>query len=266
MATSIGCQEMKHRSMKNKLSVRCFYDAMPSTWCEQYIQAGHLSVSMTIAQPLCYFCQQEHLAIPKQLENQSSQCSQHKTSTPKHRFTPRGSVKESTTENCFSGSASKSKLKTTTGKRIADTAPCPVHPDMGHNWGDCYSNAYNKKQKSSTDDRSKQDKNKSTNFVVKVSASSTKDDDVKMNSGSEDELLNNTRKCFAPINYCSSHHIDTCCPSFVQAESSHDVDSYSSFIMNTQLHGAFLHEEELLNPYSDTLLPLHLHPIGLLLP
>jgi hypothetical protein len=36
--------------------------------------------------------------------------------------------------------------------------------------------------------------------------------------------------------------------------------------MNTQLHGAFLHEEELLNLNSDTLLPLHLRPIGLLLP
>jgi hypothetical protein len=77
---------------------QAFYDAMPSTWHEGYIQAGHLSVLMTIAQLLRYFCQQEHLAIQKKLENQSSQRSQHKTSTPKHRFTPRGSVKESTTE------------------------------------------------------------------------------------------------------------------------------------------------------------------------
>jgi hypothetical protein len=185
-------------------------------------------------------------------------------------------VKESTTEKRFSDSASKSKSKTattttttTSGKRIADTAPCPVHPDMGHNWGDSYSNVYNKKCKNCNDDHSKQDKNKSTNFAVEVSASYTKDDDVKMNSGSEDELLNNTRKCLAPVttfDYCSSHHIDTCCPSLLQTESSHNVDSYSSFVMNTQLHGAFLHEEELLNPYSDTLLPLHLRPIGLLLP
>jgi hypothetical protein len=36
--------------------------------------------------------------------------------------------------------------------------------------------------------------------------------------------------------------------------------------MNTQLNGVNLNEEELLNPYIDTLLPLHLRPIGLLLP
>jgi hypothetical protein len=88
-----------------------------------------------------------------------------------------------------------------------------------------------------------------------------------MNSGSEDELLNNTRKCLAPVttyDYCSSHHIDTCCPSFLQTESSQDMNSYSSFVMDTQLNGEY--EAELLNPYIDTLLPLHLRPIGLLLP
>jgi hypothetical protein len=187
----IGWLPGNETSLNEEQLKQAFYDAMPSTWRERYIQAGHSSVSMTIAQLLRYFRQQEHLAIQKQIENQTSQRSQHKASTPpKHRFTPRGSVKEVTTEKRYSGSASKSKSKTTvTGKRIADTAPCPVHPDMGHNWGDCYSNAYNKKR--NTDDHSKKDKSKSTNFAVETSASSLKDDNVKMNSGSKDEFLNN---------------------------------------------------------------------------
>jgi hypothetical protein len=98
-------------SLNEEQIKQAFYDAMPSTWRKRYIQAGHLSVLMTIAQLLRYFCQQEHLAIQKQGENQSSQRSQHKTSITKHRFTPKGSVKESTTEKRFSGSASKSNQK-----------------------------------------------------------------------------------------------------------------------------------------------------------
>jgi hypothetical protein len=143
---------------------------------------------------------------------------------------------------------------------------------MGHNWGDCYSNAYNKKRRNSNDEKDKQNKNKSTSFAVAVSASSNKDGDnnVEMNSGSEDEILNNTRKCFAPIQTfenSSSHHIDTCCPSFVQTESLQNVNNYSSFIMNAEIDGVLPCEEELINQHSDILLPLHdLRPIGLLLP
>ncbi len=122
---------------------------------------------MTIAQLLGYFCQQEHLAFKKQLENQNSQRVQGKSSTTKHRFTQRGSVKESPTEKRPSTFSSKSKAKSATGKRIADTAPCPIHPDMGHVWGDCYSNAFNKKRKTSTDDHNiKPDKTKVSSYAV----------------------------------------------------------------------------------------------------
>jgi hypothetical protein len=68
-------------SLNEEQIKQVFYDAMPSAWRERYIQAGHSSVAMMIAQLLLYFCQQEHLAIPKQLENQTSQRFQTKTST-----------------------------------------------------------------------------------------------------------------------------------------------------------------------------------------
>jgi hypothetical protein len=140
---------------------------------------------------------------------------------------------------------------------------------MGHAWGDCYSNAFNKKRKtSSTDNHSKQDKTKSSSFAVDAIVK-TEDDDVNMNSGSEDEFLNQSRKCSAlNITYtrCSSHHIDNCCPSFIQTQTSQDINSYSSFVMDTQNDGDVLNEEELLNRHSDILLPLYLRPIGLLLP
>jgi hypothetical protein len=107
LSVALNAKSCFHETSLNEEQIKqAFYDAMPSTWRERYVQAGHLSVSMTIAQLLRYFCQQEHLvAIQKQLENQSPQRSQHKTSTPKHPFAPRGSVKESTTEKRFTSTS-----------------------------------------------------------------------------------------------------------------------------------------------------------------
>jgi hypothetical protein len=46
---------------------------MPSTWHKCFTQAGHSNSSMILAQVLRYFCQQETLAIRKQVENKKFQ-------------------------------------------------------------------------------------------------------------------------------------------------------------------------------------------------
>jgi hypothetical protein len=43
-------------SLNEEQIKQAFYDSMPSTWRERYIQAGHSSVPMTIAQLLHNYC------------------------------------------------------------------------------------------------------------------------------------------------------------------------------------------------------------------
>jgi hypothetical protein len=43
-----------------------FFDLMPTSWSEQFESAGHSNSSMTLAQILCCFRQQEKLAIRRQ--------------------------------------------------------------------------------------------------------------------------------------------------------------------------------------------------------
>jgi hypothetical protein len=45
----IGWLPGKETSLNEEQIKQAFYDAMPSTWCERYIQAGNSSVSMTIS-------------------------------------------------------------------------------------------------------------------------------------------------------------------------------------------------------------------------
>ncbi len=74
-----------NKTLLNEEQIKqAFYDAMPSTWHERYIQASHSSVAMTVAQLLRYFCEQEHLAVQEEREKQGSQHFQHKTNATKH--------------------------------------------------------------------------------------------------------------------------------------------------------------------------------------
>jgi len=52
---------------------QAFYDTMPPTWKDHLVQAGKSSSCTTIAKLVCYFCQQESLALKKQLENNLAQ-------------------------------------------------------------------------------------------------------------------------------------------------------------------------------------------------
>ena len=83
-----------------------------------------------------YFRQQEREATRKIQENNQAQRRQ---SVARRRDKKGNPKREQTTPS------SKGKNDKDTGKRcrLQPEDPCPVHPGMGHKWGECCANAYN---------------------------------------------------------------------------------------------------------------------------
>ena len=116
---------------------QAFHDSMPPTWHEQFANTGNLVATMSMAKVVQYFCKQEGQATHKMLENNQQQRKQslaRKKAKPHHNGTkPSGKDKGSGCNSAKRGC-------------VSNDGPCPVHPRMGHKWGNCHANAYNKER------------------------------------------------------------------------------------------------------------------------
>jgi hypothetical protein len=89
-------------------------------------------------QLLQYFRNQEEQAARKMLENNQQQLQRvasHRRGKKDGHF--RSKKKEKTNDKI----QVKEKCH-----RIANDAPCPIHPGMGHTWGPCRANAFNEER------------------------------------------------------------------------------------------------------------------------
>jgi hypothetical protein len=141
-------------------SQQAFFDAMPSTRRERFTQAGHSNGAMTLAQVLCYFCQQENLAIRKQVKNEKFQ------RTSKGPATPDNKTRDTKPKNPYNKEDRGSRGPTTTStkkpytnkRKILDTDPCPIH-NSPLRWGECHVNLYSEfnQKRLRRDDHNKKD-------------------------------------------------------------------------------------------------------------
>ena len=92
---------------------------------------------MSMAEVVQYFRKQEGQATRKMLENNQQQ---RKQSLARKKAKPHSSGTKP------SGKEEGSGRDSTKRGRVSNDDPCPVHPGMGHKWGDCRANAYNKER------------------------------------------------------------------------------------------------------------------------
>jgi hypothetical protein len=131
----------EERRLNENQIKQAFFDSMPSTWRKRFTQAGHSNSSMTLAQGLRYFRQQESLAIPKQAENEKIQCTSKKFNQGK-KSSPSEDHQKDENRKIYSPPQKTFKKSNSTNKRkVLDTAPCLIH-EHPHLWGDCPANFY----------------------------------------------------------------------------------------------------------------------------
>jgi hypothetical protein len=151
---------------------------------------------MALAQVLCYFGQQEKLAIQRQDESKRTRC--HATKQIKARPSSTVDVQEDIDPHDLSKPSSLKKAAPATAKQLKmlDTDPCPVH-DHPHTWGACHLNHFNghcQKRFHSDQDKKKDnnDSKKSTNqFATCLSSKKDKDKDKMDTASSVDESILN---------------------------------------------------------------------------
>jgi transposase InsO family protein len=255
---------------------QAFYDSMPPTWRERFVQAGHSSSAMTLAQVLRYFRQQESLAARKQAENDRLQ---QRTKTTNRR--------NNNTKTPFKRGVDK---KTKTSKyepavkkqRISDDTPCPIHPGLPHLWGGCWSNKYRKQNdQQTTDDKSDGKKKEfkkpastktSDHFAVNLSPDKEKtDDEISINDTIMNEDVDLEGKSSA-AKTASSKTISSFAltDTFVSFDLQNETDSltvatcYMQYITNLFVSGDDLSENGLIDNNNDVSTSLSLRPIGLL--
>ena len=126
------------------------FNGMPQKWRDRFEASGSQIENKTIQELVRYFRQQESNARRKQLENENTQ---RKESKLKRRRNANGAPKEGKMSGPKDRIPKKEKKQS---KRIADDAPCPIHPEGKHTWGECYANAFNKKRKNKDNDEEKE--------------------------------------------------------------------------------------------------------------
>jgi len=131
---------------------QAFYDAMPNSWRERFIGAGHSNLTMSMAELIRYFRLQENLAIKKMAENSTRQkTNASNINNNNRRRNKRGAPKEQKSKEDFKIprkiNNNKNKNKTAGKHRLEDNDPCPVHASGTHTWGECIANAFNKKRR-----------------------------------------------------------------------------------------------------------------------
>jgi hypothetical protein len=115
-----------------------FHDSMPITWRERFANAGNTVLALAMAEMVRYFRKQENQAFKKGLENTALQRKQAVAAR-------RGKSKDNkSSPRKFE--PSKKGTSTEKRSRIQESDPCPVHPGMGHTWGQCRANTYNKQR------------------------------------------------------------------------------------------------------------------------
>ena len=121
--------------LNNQQMRQAFHDGMPPTWRERFSNAGNSVATMTMAQVVQYFRKQEAQATKKMMDNNRQQKRQSLANKKtKGASRPNGKASNGSNETNSNGKRS----------RIQADDPCPVHPGLGHKWGECRANAYNK--------------------------------------------------------------------------------------------------------------------------
>ena len=115
---------------------QAFYNGMPPTWRERFVQAGKSQLQVQQADLIRYFHMQEKLAISKANDNTAKQRAEaHKPGRPHHKERHKDLGKSRARHQSKKRKASNNPPK----QRIADDSPCPVHPGASHTWGNATS-------------------------------------------------------------------------------------------------------------------------------
>ena len=143
---------------------QAYHDRMPNTWTEWLAATGHTVPVESLQSLRIYFGQQETLA--KRLEDANNARQGRSAGRRRRRDDAvddqhQGQRLRRRRRNCHNREDQRTPAQgqrqvqapearrenaagRATGLRIADTAPCPVHPGAGHTWGECRENARNR--------------------------------------------------------------------------------------------------------------------------
>jgi hypothetical protein len=171
--------------LTNEQLKQAFYDGMPTTWKERFVNSGSRFNQMTNAEIVRYFRSQESQALTKQRENEDSQ-----RRTARNKKRSHGDARRPQNKKKVDDKNSSQQNKRQKG-RISDDDPCPVHPGSNHNWGECRANHFgkqNKKEIPGSNKGNSKDKKKADHFVATVV-----DNDPPNNSSGEGT---DTHGCF----------------------------------------------------------------------
>ena len=142
---------------------QAYHDRMPNPWIEWLAATGRTVPGETLNSLRSYFAQQETLAKRLEDVNNARQSrlavqrrrrdnaadDQHQGQWPRRCRRSRHNHEDQRTPAQGQQQAQAPKARRenaasrATGLRIADNAPCPVHPGAGHTWGECHENARN---------------------------------------------------------------------------------------------------------------------------
>ena len=143
---------------------QAYHDRMPNSWTERLAATGCTVPGETLQSLRSYFMQQETLAKRLEDANNARQSrsamrrrrrddaadDQHQGQRPRRRRRSRHNRKDRCTPAQGQRQAQapeagcENAAGRVTGLRIADNAPCTVHPGAGHTWGECRENAQNR--------------------------------------------------------------------------------------------------------------------------
>ena len=177
------------------------YSAMPPTWQEKFVSAGKNFRTHTIAQIVDYFQSLEVLSNRRQEDNQKRQKKASGDNKPKDK------------RSAYKGKKPFVPKDKKTVSIDADST-CPVHPDLPHSWGRCFSNPANKNKKRSSATMTKDDAipRKKANHSVTIDDKSTGDNhqaDVAMTDKKSGFTSDSkSTACFADLSLSFSHPLD----------------------------------------------------------
>ena len=144
---------------------QAFYDGMPPSWRERFINSGSLFNQMTRAEIIRYFRNQEKQALLKQRENEDTIRRVNKTKKRPVNDSHKSKNNKAQDKSSFH------ENKRQKG-RISDDDPCPIHPNGNHTWGECRCNHFGKAYKKGFFDKDQKktngnkDKKKMDNFAA----------------------------------------------------------------------------------------------------
>ena len=143
---------------------QAYHDRMPSPWIERLAATGRTVPRESMNTLQAYLTQQETLAKRTEDANNARQSrsalrrrrrddaadEQHPEQRPRrrrrsrHRRDDRRTPAQGQRQAQAPEARRENAAGQATGLRIADNAPCPVHPGAGHTWGKCRENARNR--------------------------------------------------------------------------------------------------------------------------